>query len=112
MNKVTNKEKDEALQSFYLNEDRMVSDDIMALLYSDGYIEKLTSVNGSVIRITNKGKAFYLEGGYAGKERRAKQNSRKTFKRNIVTAIIGGLSGAVFGVIAGWVAANFHLVTK
>lgn len=112
MNKVTNKEKDEALQAFYLHEDRRVSDDIMAMLYSDGYIEKLTSVNGSVIRITNKGKAFYLEGGYAGKERRAKKNSRKTFKRNIVTAIIGGLSGAVFGAITGWVAANFHLVTK
>lgn len=112
MSKVTNKEKDEALQAFYLHEDRMVSDDIMAMLYSDGYIEKLTSVNGSVIRITNKGKAFYLEGGYAGKEKRAKKNSRKTFRRNIVTAIIGGLSGAVFGAIAGWVAANFHLVIK
>ncbi len=73
MSKVTNKEKDKALQAFYLHTDKKVSDDIMAILYSDGYIEKLTSVNGSVIRITNKGKAFYLEGGYAGKERRAKK---------------------------------------
>lgn len=112
MSKVTNKEKDEALQAYYLDEDRKVSDDIMAILYSDDYIERLTSVNGSVVRITNRGKAFYLEGGYAGKERRAKKNSRKTFRRNIVTAIIGGLSGAVFGAIAGWVAANFHLVIK
>lgn len=36
----------------------------------------------------------------------------ETFRGNIVTAIIGGLSGAVFGAIAGWVAANFHLVIK
>lgn len=73
MSKVTNKEKGEALQAFYLHADRKVSDDIMAMLYSDGYIERLTSVNGSVVRITNKGKAFYLEGGYAGKERRTKK---------------------------------------
>lgn len=101
MSKVANKEKGEALQFFYLHEDRTVGDDMMAMLYSDGYIQRLMSVNGSVIRITNKGKAFYLEGGYAGKERRTKKNSRKTFRRNIVTAIIGGLGGAVFGLLLG-----------
>lgn len=73
MNKVTNKEKDEALQAFYLHEGRRVSDDIMAMLYSDGYIEKLTSVNGSVIRITNKGKAFLFRRRLRWKGKKGKE---------------------------------------
>lgn len=91
MSKVTIKEKDEALQAFYLHEDRMVSDDIMAMLYSDGYIERLTSVNGSVIRITNKGKAFYLEGGYAGRERKERTKSIRSSLRSIVAAVVGSI---------------------
>lgn len=91
MSKVTNKEKDAALQAYYLDEDRKVSDNIMAILYSDGYIERLTSVNESVVRITNRGKAFYLEGGYAGRERKERTESIRSSLRPIVAAVVGSI---------------------
>ena len=98
----SNSDKDRTLAAFYHG--RLAyygSEDVITILKADGYLETLTSPNGIVTRLTDKGRAFYLSGGYTEREYEKKKNSRREFRRNITTAIIGSLSGAILGFFAG-----------
>lgn len=98
----SDKDKDIALRCFCDNNSNGYTGDrdILSILFADGYIETLTSPNGTVTRATDKGKAFYFDGGYSGAKAQKEKDSRKEFRRNIITAIIGSLSGFIAGLLA------------
>ena len=100
--KYSEKDKDRLLASYYYGDVLTWhgSEEIAFILKGDGYLETLTSSNGIVTRITDKGRAFYLNGGYVGEKGRKDNDSRKEFKRNIITAIIGSVSGFIAGILA------------
>lgn len=103
--KYNEKEKDEALTAYY-NDSCCDDGDLVAMLKADGYLVTLTSPNGIVTRITDKGRAFCLNGGYSGAKEAREKESRDEFKRKIITAVIGSLSGSIFGFLAG-ILANY-----
>ena len=101
MRNITDMEKDAALCAFYGGNATSVKMDMVSVLAADGYVETVSSPNGVAHRLTHKGVAFYASGGYAEQTRKKKEESRREFKRNICTAVIGAFSGAVFGFLAG-----------
>lgn len=101
----TEKEKDRELAKFYYSIDCWnCHGNITSILLGDGYLEKISPCSGkttsTIIQITDKGRAFYLNGGYSGATAAKKRENRKEFIKNIFTAIIG----AIFGFIAGLLA--------
>ena len=104
----TEKEKDRELAKFYHSIDCWNHHgNITSILLGDGYLEKISPCSGkttsTIIQITDKGRAFYLNGGYSGATAAKKRENRKEFIKNIFTAIIG----AIFGFIAGLLANIF-----
>lgn len=104
------KEKDRELAKYYNSAgswDCFGTTVATSILLGDGYLEKISPCSGkttsTIIQITDKGRAFYLNGGYSGATAAKKRESRKEFIKNIFTAIIG----AIFGFIAGLLANIF-----
>lgn len=62
----SDKDKDNALAAYYNGGGDCNDSDLTAILKADGHIVTLTSHNGIVTRITDKGIAFYTNGGYVG----------------------------------------------
>lgn len=65
---ITHKTKDIALQEI-ANECPSCTEDLAAILESDGYISVIRTNMGNVYRITSKGKAFLTNGGYTSLEK-------------------------------------------
>lgn len=96
MRKYTPKEKDNALSYFYGDYDSdNPAQEIIDILVSDGYVKLHTSVNGRIYRITDKGKGFFLQGGYI-EERNTRRKQTATFYLNM---IISALVSAVISYI-------------
>lgn len=93
MKKYTPQEKDEVLSRFYNDNVGNYTSiiEIIEILVSDGYIKLHTSVNGSAYHITDKGKGFFLQGGYV-KERNTRRKQTVTFYFNmLISALVSAI---------------------
>lgn len=88
MKKFTPKEKDSGLEYFYGNPNSAKPcEEIRDILKSAGYVEYVSSTNGSLHRITDKGKGFILQGGYT-EEQNARRRKTFTFYLNMVLSAL------------------------
>ena len=102
--KYSDREKDKALASYY-NGAACADDDLTAMLKDDGYIVTLTSPNGIVTRITDKGRAFYFNGGYVGAKRKERTKVIGDSLRSIIAAVVGSvLTILIEHVLLPWLA--------
>lgn len=97
MKTARNKELDLLLEKFYngvsldYNKDRKG----IYILVSDGYVNRVSSVNGSAYTITDKGRGFYLIGGYASKRKEKSQRLLRDLFVATLSAIITSLLQAI-----------------
>ena len=85
----SNNAKDNALKSCYKGDSGNVDDEMIAILRADGLIVTLTSPNGIVHRITDRGTLFYINGGYEGAKKRKRTKAINNFARSTISALIG-----------------------
>lgn len=93
MKKFTPKEKDEVLKRFYNDNvgDYKPIIEIIEILVSEGYIKLYTSVNGCCYNITDKGKGFFLQGGYT-QERYQRRKQTFVFYLNMaISALVSAI---------------------
>lgn len=97
MKKFTPKEKDEVLNRFYNGNVGSYNPiiEIIEILVSDGYVILHTSVNGSAYHITDKGKGFFLQGGYTKQEKK----KWKTSTINWIMALVIAAASSIITVI-------------
>lgn len=89
MKKIKNKELDLLMGKFY-NEESVDYDEngeLIDVLVSDGHLELRSSMNGSAYFITDKGKGFYLLGGY----RKMESSKVSRYIRDLVVAVISSI---------------------
>ncbi len=90
----TEKEKDRELAKFYHSIDCWNHHgNITSILLGDGYLEKISPCSGkttsTIIQITDKGRAFYLNGGYEGAKKMKRTKAINNFARSTLSALIG-----------------------
>lgn len=97
--KYSEKDKDDVLTLYY-NGMKSDNKDLIAILKNDGYIVTITTSSNAIItRITDKGKAFHLNGGYAGARKEEARKSRKEILVRILVAILVAILGFILGKI-------------
>lgn len=90
MKKYSETDKDRALAAYY-NGAGCTDSDLTAILKADGHIVTLTSPNGIVTRITDKGIAFHTNGGYVGIKKKERTKALGDSVRSIIAAVIGSI---------------------
>jgi hypothetical protein len=104
MKEYTSIEKDTILRCFYLGVsiNYQSCQDIINILVSDGYVVLRTSVNGRAYHITDKGKGFILQGGYAKQDNERKQEKIEKWKTstiNWIMALVIAIASSIITLI-------------
>lgn len=91
--KYTAREKDNVLSRFY---DGNVGSyapiiEIIEILVSDGYVKFYSSPIGSAYLITDKGKGFFLQGGYVGERNKHKRGTFMFYLNMVLSALISAI---------------------
>ena len=104
MKEYTPIEKDTILRCFYLgvSVNYQSCQDIINILVADEYVVLRTSVNGRAYHITDKGKGFILQGGYAKQDKSLKAQKRFTLQMNAMGWIVT-IIASIIGVIGGFI---------
>lgn len=103
MRQFTPREKDDALKYYYGNpSSAKPSEEIRDILKSAGYVEYVSSPNGSLYRITDKGKGFILQGGYTEQDKALKSQKRFTLQMNAMGWLVT-IIASIIGVIGGFI---------
>ena len=103
MKEYTPIEKDTILRCFYLgvSVNYQSCQDIINILVADDVVLR-TSVNGRAYHITDKGKGFILQGGYAKQDKSLKSQKRFTLQMNAMGWIVT-IIASIIGVIGGFI---------
>ena len=104
MKEYTPIEKDTILRCFYLgvSVNYQSCQDIINILVADEYVVLRTSVNGRAYHITDQGKGFILQGGYAKQDKSLKSQKRFTLQMNAMGWIVT-IIASIIGVIGGFI---------
>jgi hypothetical protein len=103
--KYSEKDKDKVLAAFCEESPINFDSDIVSILSADGYVETLTSPNGRLTRVTDKGRAFYFAGGYSGAKKKERSKVIGDSVRSVIAAVIGSvLTILIEHVLLPWLA--------
>ncbi|WP_333615639.1 hypothetical protein [Bacteroides pyogenes] len=85
--KYSEKEKDYVLKSYHHGIRQFHDFEIEPILIADGYLER----RGLNTYITDKGRAFYLNGGYVGAKKKERSKVIRDSVRSIIATVIGSI---------------------
>lgn len=103
--KYSEKDKYKVLAAFCEESPINFDSDIVSILSADGYVETLTSPNGRLTRVTDKGRAFYFVRWYSGAKKKERSKVIGDSVRSVIAAVIGSvLTILIEHVLLPWLA--------
>lgn len=93
MKKITPKEKDEALEYLLYGNNKSIkpSQEVIDILISDGYVERFSPILKKRHCINDKGKGFFLQGGYTQERHQRRRQTFIFYTNMVISALVSAI---------------------